>query len=235
MAFEDALQALLEQWADVSTRLDDESRAELDRLLGDLAGPEQSQAIAAFADFLVENLPRDHVVRLALIGGSMYARNPVDRATVVFNLRELSAADLPAEPGGSPPARADLLNQGGSSPPGWAALREVTDRLLRKPAYNALQLRELGVDPADPELIRLRRADGAFQWPMFQFRPGAAAPEADVVRRINGLLGAHEDPIGVADWWFGGNAWLGGSPYRLLGQVPDDLLIQAALAVAAEV
>ncbi len=49
------------------------------------------------------------------------------------------------------------------------------------------------------------------------------------------LLGARADPLGVADWWLSRNGWLGDAPYRLIGEIPDDLLLQAARAVTAEV
>ncbi|OYP14368.1 MULTISPECIES: hypothetical protein [Streptomyces] len=85
--------------------------------------------------------------------------------------------------------------------------------------------------PGDPRpdagLIRLRDPDRGIRYPRFQFRPGTAEP-LPVVRRINVLLRADRDPWGAADWWLGGNRWLGGVPAELLGVLPDEALERAA-------
>jgi hypothetical protein len=117
-------------------------------------------------------------------------------------------------------------------PSGWI-LRDVTERLLGAPALTESEVRRRGADPADPGLIRLDRADGGWQWPEFQFaRAGGPWP---VVRAVNQLLGAAADPVGTADWWLSKNGWLDDEPQRLIGTVPDDLLMQAARAVGSEV
>jgi hypothetical protein len=218
MAFEDALQALTEHWADVNARLDAGSRARLVELLGELGRLDRSRAIEEIADLLVETLPRDHPVRRALVGGTMSAPATLDWDAMVADLQDL--ASVP-----------DTL----ALSPGTAVLREVTDRLLSQPAFTEAEVRELGADPADPGLIRLRRADGSYQWPGFQFTPQAPVPVPEVVLRVNRLLDGYGDPLGVADWWLSRNDWLGEAPYRQIGQIPDDLLVQAALAVTAEV
>jgi hypothetical protein len=38
----------------------------------------------------------------------------------------------------------------------------------------------------------------------------------------------------VADWWLGRNGQLGDAPARLIGRVPDDVLVAAARAEAAD-
>ncbi|GGS90901.1 hypothetical protein [Streptomyces cinerochromogenes] len=81
--------------------------------------------------------------------------------------------------------------------------------------------------PPDAGLIRLRDPDRGIRYPRFQFRPGTAEP-LPVVRRINTLLRADRDPWGAADWWLGGNRWLGGVPADLLGVLPDEALERAA-------
>ncbi len=101
--------------------------------------------------------------------------------------------------------------------------------LLAEAALTEDEVRDRGQDPGDPGLLRLDRDDGGEQWPRFQFGPdGAPLP---VVRTINRMLDAEADPWGVADWWLGHNQWLDGVPARLLGDVDDDLLIEAARAV----
>ncbi|MFJ8106729.1 hypothetical protein [Streptomyces sp. NPDC096132] len=78
---------------------------------------------------------------------------------------------------------------------------------------------------ADPETGR--------RSPEFQFDPDTGRP-LDIVVRINRILLADRDPWGAADWWLGGNSWLGGAPATLLGRVPDDRLADAALALVEE-
>jgi hypothetical protein len=86
-----------------------------------------------------------------------------------------------------------------------------------------------GLDRADPDLIRLERDDGGEQWPAFQFGPDGAP--LSLVKIVNRMLDADIDPWGVADWWLGHNQWLDGVPARLIGQVTDSDLIDAARAV----
>lgn len=218
MAIEDAIWALQAHWADVMARLDAQSREELGRMLDDLDGPDRPRAMARIAGLLVDGLPAEHPVRRALVGGTLLAPGVLDWPSVTRALRDLSAAtDLRID---------DPL------PGGWV-LRDVADRLLTVAALSEAELRDRGLDPGDPDLIRLTRADGSHQWPAFQFEPRGSVP--DVVRRINRLLGARGDPLGVADWWLSRNGWLGDAPHRLVGEIPDDLLLQAARAVAAEV
>ncbi|WP_225101593.1 hypothetical protein [Streptomyces sp. CoH27] len=84
-----------------------------------------------------------------------------------------------------------------------------------------------GGPDASGGVIRLRDPERGIRYPRFQFRPGTAEP-LPVVRRINALLCADRDPWGAADWWLGGNRWLGGVPADLLGVLPDDALERAA-------
>jgi hypothetical protein len=108
-------------------------------------------------------------------------------------------------------------------------LQQVRDRLLAVPAYSAEELLALGGDPDAEGLIRLRDGEGNPRLPAFQFDPrGAPLP---VVVAVNQLLHAGSDPWGVADWWLGRNARLGGVPSRLLGTAPDDDLVSAARAL----
>jgi hypothetical protein len=165
-----------------------------------------------------------------------------DQARVVTDIMDLLVDNLPAEH-----AVVQALSEGYLlQDTDWAAvamdlrvrvagviLRDVTERLLGAPALTESEVRRRGADPADPGLIRLDRADGGRQWPEFQFaRAGGPWP---VVRAVNQLLGAAADPVGTADWWLSKNGWLDDEPQRLIGTVPDDLLMQAARAVGSEV
>jgi hypothetical protein len=213
MAVEDAIVALQEHWDDVISRLGAAPAQELRGLIEELGGPDHVRAVTRIADLLVEELPPEHAVRRALSKGYLFAPAIVDWSAITAALHERTASD-------DPPSAA-------------AILRKVTDRLLTAPALTEQEVRQRGVDTEDPGLIWLDRADGGRQWPEFQFAP--AGEPLSVVRVVNQLLGAVEDPVGVADWWLSRNVWLDGQPSLLIGSVPDDLLVRAARVVGSEV
>ena len=118
------------------------------------------------------------------------------------------------------------------SPPAPLTPREIVDavhrRLLDAPALTPAQL--VGTVPGDAAwLIRLVDPYGEVRYPAFQF--DAAGEPRPVVRRVNRILLADQDPWGAADWWLGGNRWLSGRPADLLDLVPDARLAEAALAL----
>jgi len=212
MAVEDAIRALREHWADVLSRLDAARGHELRVLVTQIGGEGHVRAVTRMAELFVEELPPGHPVRRALSKGYLYATADTDWLTL----------------------RAELLAAAGSAPAGTAEphdpiLDDVRARLLRAPALSEDEVRRRGADPSDPGLIRLDRPDGGRQWPSFQFAPGGGP--LPVVRTINTMLGAETDPLGVADWWLAGNAWLHALPSDLIGDVPDKLLVRAARAV----
>jgi hypothetical protein len=218
MAIEHALAALQEQWDDVLSRLDAAAGGRLRALAANLGGDDQDRVVTDIMDLLVENLPPEHAVRQALSEGYLFQAATMDWAVLASDLRVRAAAVS--------------LRDEDPRPSGWI-LRDVAERLLGAPALTENEVRRRGADPADPGLIGLDRADGGRQWPKFQFaRGGGPLP---VVRVVNRLLGAAADPVGTADWWLSKNGWLDGEPYRLIGQVPDDLLVRAARAVGSEV
>ncbi|MEU7003152.1 hypothetical protein [Nonomuraea sp. NPDC046570] len=107
---------------------------------------------------------------------------------------------------------------------GVEVTRAVEDRLFEVPA-ESVEVDELW-------LIRLERGDGRVRVPAFQFEgPRQVWP---VVREVNRILGADEDPWGVADWWLGRNAWIDAVPADLLGGSRDGELVAAALAVGGD-
>lgn len=229
MAIEDAINALPEHWDDVLAQLGAEKAAELTELIGRLGPPggDDRQVLTRISGLLVAGLPARHPVRRALAGGYLLAPSAIDPDGVAAILRQRrgtgGTAVAGAGPASGPPAASEIL-------------RAVTVRLLAVPAYTKEEVRAHGADPEDPDLIRLRRPDGAGQWPAFQFAPGRAGPRP-VVRVINGLLGAAADPVGAADWWLSRNGWLDAQPSLLLGRGrdTDDQLISAARAVGSEV
>lgn len=210
MAIEDAMMALRDHWDDVMVRVGIEKASDLNELVEQLDGPGGPRVVIRIADLLVETLPPDHPVRRALVSGDLFQRSPMDWPSIGRVLRD----------------RAKAIDVG-------EILRGVTARLLAAPALMEKEVRRRGVDPDDPGLIRLDRPDGGQQWPEFQFVPGDGP--FPVVRKVNGLLGAHTDPIGVADWWLSRNGWLNDRPSALIGNVPDARLVSAARAVSAEV
>ena len=217
MAVEHAIVALREHWDDVMSRLGAADGERLHELVGNLLGPDQAAALSDLAEFLVDTLPAEHLVRRALSGGYLFRSGTANLAVLTLDLFRTAQVSL-ADPA--------------LSPSGWI-LDSVVERLLGVPALTEAEVRGRGSDPADPGLIRLERADGGGQWPAFQFAP--AAGPLPVVRAVNQLLGAAADPVGVADWWLSKNGWLDDQPCRLIGRVPDDLLVQAARAIRSEV
>jgi hypothetical protein len=216
MAIEHALAALPQHWDDVVARLGRDKTGQLRGYIAALEGPGRKRAVARIADLMVDGLPAGHPVRRALVSGDLLAPPVLDWAVLTGPLLDL-AADQP----------------GTEEHPGESILGTVARRVLREPALTAADVRRRGADPADDALIRLDLAEGGERWPAFQFAPdGGPWP---VVREINRLLGAAAYPLGAADWWLSRNGWLGERPSQLIGRVPDDELIQAALAIRSEV
>ncbi|MBO3750620.1 hypothetical protein J5X84_31470 [Streptosporangiaceae bacterium NEAU-GS5] len=223
MNLEAALNQLIDQWEEARPYFSADARSQLADLIGrivpgvrDPHGPAAADALAAvseLSDLLWLMLPAGHPVREAF---------DATRSLAVLSRGADSAEELlrrlEAEPAGpdAPPRPEEVMSA-------------VIRRLLGVPALSVADLEDFGVDPDAPGLIRLTRLDGAYRWPDFQFGPDRR-PLAVVVR-INEFLEAHEDPWGAADWWLGGNTWLGAAPAALLGKIPDDTLVAAARAV----
>ncbi|ACY96985.1 hypothetical protein [Thermomonospora curvata] len=219
MGLRQAMTVLTQQWEDIVSRLPDDERAELTGLARELAAqsdPETAAEIAEeIADLLRSHLPVDHPFRQALReGGDRWA----------------STAQTDFWPQLSETLWARLIDL---QPTPEQIAAQIIERLLAAPALDAEQVRAQGIDPADSDLIRLNRADGTPQWPAFQFSDAGA--HLDVIREVNRILDAADDPFGVADWWLGENGWLGGVPARLLGDIEAEELIAAARADVAEV
>ncbi|MEU6664900.1 hypothetical protein [Streptomyces sp. NPDC046727] len=221
MTSEELLRLLEEHWTTVITGLDED---DLGRLSGTLRQMREETAAGnptAVARAVrrmkrtLSALPPDHPVSEAL-GGHRYA-------AATRELPGLTTIDAVIGVLGTPP------------PDPAELLRTARRRLLAAPALSESERTALTegqeAPPGGPDapagLIRLRDPDHGIRYPRFQFRPGTAEP-LPVVRRINVLLRADRDPWGAADWWLGGNRWLGGVPAELLGVVPDDALERAA-------
>jgi hypothetical protein len=235
MAAEDALAALIEHWDDVISLLDHVRGQELRSLIADTSESSQTSVVIAITQLLVEELPPGHPVRRALSKGTRYAGAQAEWTTLRRDLLAVAGLAMtqtpPAGPDDGHDDGATQVTAGDETPED--ILAEVTDLLLRVPALTEDEVRRRGADPADPGLIRLDHPSGAQQWPSFQFAPdGGPLP---IVQAVNTMLGAETDPLGVADWWLGVNAWLDGRPGDLIGDVPDELLLRAARAVTEEV
>ena len=231
MTAEDAMAALTEHWDDVTARLGAERGQELRDLIGEVGGAGHTAAVVRMTQLLVNGLPADHPVRRALARGYLYAGPQADWPALRHDLLNAAGMTGAMTPDDVPDGEA--VQDAGGEETAEGILAEVTGRLLRAPALTAEEVRQRGADPADPGLIRLDRPDGGQQWPSFQFAPdGGPLP---VVRTVNTMLGAETDPLGVADWWLGANAWLDGRPSELVGNVADDQLLRAARAVVEEV
>jgi hypothetical protein len=229
MTLPNAIRVLAESWADVTARLTGEQRAVLAGLLGEVLashGVARRDAALDIMELVIPLLPPEHRVRRAFAEeGKKFDGGPADwdpALTAVTALRpqmaEIAGAiKLVARPDAAP--RPD-------------GIRQAAERwLLAAPALDPAEVRRRGGDPDDPGLIRLGPAGDA-RLPSFQF--GADGRPYPVVTAINRLLAAEDDPWGVADWWLGPNAWIGAVPADVIGDIDDQLLIEAARAVVEE-
>nr|WP_218889700.1 hypothetical protein [Saccharopolyspora hordei] len=203
------LDVLTAEWDEVAERLDPEAFTRLVSLVGELQGSDADTAALVTEDIAVllgEVLPVEHPVRRALAESeTRFGRSDVEWDRLSGGLRDRLTGSAP---------RPDL------------------ERLRSVDALDEQQVVAAGLEPEDPSLIRLP-GEGGDRWPAFQF--GADGAPREVVRAVNRLLHAGEDPWGAADWWLGHHTSLGGVPAQLLGQVDDDALIDAARDESAEV
>jgi len=204
-----AITALRDHWDEVLGLVGDTDRPRLLALVERLAGAEdeddRAELTLELLLLLTRQLPADHPVRRAIA-----APEPRLATGTLVAETETALAELEV----------------------WLGIQQAKERLLAAPAYSADELRARGGDPDTPGLIRLRRTDRSIRLPAFQFDPdGAPLP---VVIAVNQLLHADRDPWGVADWWLGRNARLGGVPASLVGAVPDSALVTAAQALRWE-
>jgi hypothetical protein len=220
MRVRELLAALARQWNDIRVAFDQSQTDRLHELVAALVTePDPGRLVRTaqqIVDLLTDVLPDGHPLLLIL-------ERPNHRLTNVRNDHAELAAWQPVVaalrlrlPGERPTPTVDEVAEGASA---W---------LLAADSCTEDEVRGRGHDPDDPDLIRLQRPDGSSQWPAFQF----AYPE--LVRSINRVLDAADDPWGAADWWLGENTWLSGAPATLIGHVADQELTQAALDERAE-
>lgn len=222
MGLRHALVVLAEQWGDIRNRLSpaefDEVHALVDEFTREGDRVASEELAEEIADLLRDRLPADHPFLAALRAREERLApdpGPARRAA------ELDAWLRLAEP-------LRVRISGRVVPTAREVEREAEAWLLDAPALEAEELRTYGLDPADPDLIRLDRPNGEGRWPAFQFGPDGSPLR--IVREINRILDAADDPFGAADWWLGDNGMLGGVPADLIGQRPDEELIAAARA-----
>ncbi|MEO3753754.1 hypothetical protein [Streptomyces sp. B6B3] len=193
------------------------------RALGDLAAAGDDEDLARRAAFRIRrallSLPYDSQVREAVADQLRYASGPDFPLLASAPARELLV--LLAAPDPPDPPEAD-------DPEPEGIVAGARRRLLAEPSRSAAD-----VDPEAEGLIRLVDPDRGTRCPDFQFDPDGGGPRP-VVQYVNRLLLADRDPWGAADWWLGGNGWLGGVPAQLLGRVPDVMLVEVARALVEE-
>ncbi|WP_405461089.1 hypothetical protein OG786_27200 [Streptomyces sp. NBC_00101] len=209
--------------------------------LGELAEapPEETMAVRRGirgVELALRPLPFTHPLRSALDRVRLVAAPPgpetVSEALRLVNLfthpepepepapgPELDPDPAPA-PGPLPRAASESVFARGQAP----------DPLLGEPALSAAEVRARCGGAPPPELIRLLDPPNGDRYPEFQFPRGSGTPH-EVVLTVNRLLLADVDPRGAASWWLGSNTWLGGSPASLLGRLPDQELVGAAVAL----
>ncbi|HKS48313.1 MAG TPA: hypothetical protein VJT49_25025 [Amycolatopsis sp.] len=213
MGTPEALEILARDWDGVRSLLGEADLRRVSEMVGELADEAVPDAMLKrsndLARFLARRLPREHPVRRALADTGTRLASSRDP-------RELSRWSANRES-----LRLAVLDDG--VPSAEEVARRASEWLLATESLSEPEVRDRGWDPGDPGLIRLDRDDGGRQWPAFQFT-------AAIVPAINQILDAAGDPWGVADWWLGEHARLGDAPVRLIGQVADQVLVDAAMA-----
>jgi len=229
----DVIEIIAAQWDDVLRHLSTDDRERLTALGQEfLAGADEASrydAAQEIVDTVAPALPADHPVRRAIASeGTKYAVGQLDWSLAAQTLRaRLGTAGLRLFVAGQPGAGPEL-----SPAEPHDIVGEVQEWILAAPAVTEAQVRDRGLDPNAPGLIRLSGPRGDVRLPAFQFDPGGHP--YPVVIQINLLLDAGDDPWGVADWWLGPNGWIGAVPAESIGRLDDTLLVAAARAVYAE-
>lgn len=214
----DQLIALLHRhWAQTLVELGSDERAQLLRRvteLGDAVGRGPTRRAAREVGRMLHVMPEHHPVGAALRDGVRYAERDPGGGVVVDRDR---LGDLLGFLAGPPPTAEEVLDT-------------TRQRLLHAPARGADAVIAAVTDAAADDLIRLHDPELGDRYPEFQFVPttGELRP---VVRQVNRLLLAGQDPWGAADWWLGDNEWLDGVPAELLDVAPDELVLAAARAL----
>ena len=185
-ADEESAEALAARLYDFRSRIREQAVPVFDELYAELRDAADAETASRLLDRLI-----DHVADNVTSGDRALAlRRFADDAATVSRLPGAIAAYLGAE------ARGPITGAAEAYDPQRAA-DELAGELLASPAYTPEDLLRRGVDAGHRWLIRLRRADGRYQLPAFQFGPDGARP---LVLQVNELIGADEDPWGAADW-----------------------------------
>ncbi|OXM47047.1 hypothetical protein [Amycolatopsis alba] len=222
MGTSEAIDVLIRDWPGIRERLTDRTRELVQDQIAELASepiPELITGKAGRLCLLIGNeLPPVHPFRVALTeGGTRFLRSDPDPVALAdwFSTREILLY---------------LVARRGTRQATAAEVQERAEAwLLAADSLSENELVTRGADPGAPDLIQLEGHDGRVQWPAFQF--GA---RTDLVKEINGILAAADDPWGAADWWLGRHSRLGGAPAALLGEVDDQVLLDAARTERAE-
>lgn len=217
----DQLIAVLHRhWAQTLAEMDEHERAELLRrvtALGEAGDRDSIRRAVRDVGRMLSRLPARHPVGAALRGALRYADPVADRDAVVDRAR---LADLLGFLSGPPPTADEVLET-------------TRRRLLDSPAREAAATPATVTDAAPDDCIRLRHPEHGYRYPEFQFSPGTDELRP-VVREVNRLLLAGQDPWGAADWWLGDNEWLNGAPADLLDEAPHELILAAARALVED-
>ncbi|MEU3986017.1 hypothetical protein AB0F77_39175 [Streptomyces sp. NPDC026672] len=217
----DRLIALLHRhWAQTLAELDADERAQLLRrvtALGDAEGRGPTRRAVRDVGRMLSRLPAHHPVGAALNDTVRYADTDTGRDVVADRDR---LTDLLGFLSGPPPTAEEVLDT-------------TRRRLLGAPARSADTALAAVTDAAADDLIRLHHPELGDRYPEFQFTPGTDGLRP-VVREVNRLLLAGQDPWGAADWWLGDNEWLDGAPADLLDAVPHELILAAARALVED-
>ncbi|MEV3870656.1 hypothetical protein [Streptomyces sp. NPDC049906] len=208
----DLLGSFAARWQLLAHRLPPSVRRELGVLLAGLRteGAAREELAERAVRLVLAALPEEEAARLRPDPDPSRLSGPPDAVAAGFDALDLCMLVVDGNPMVGP------------------LLGPVRERLLSAPSLSAQQVAAGGADPAHGRLIALSDARGRRRYPAFQFTAGGAPRE--LVVRVNGLLGAAEDPWGSADWWLSDHPWWGEPPAALLGTGREAALWAAAAA-----
>ncbi len=211
MAIEDALQAILDDWAQVEPLLTVSELIELASVgWGTMRGAESTSASEPERD---------------VFGIVSAALPPAHPAWAALAARSGAAA------GSQPTLELDLIDLAGVAlDDPRSSLDQSADELAEQSLAALLGAGAIPVGPGleVPEHWLSVRVEGQLVVPAFQFAGSDASRHYSAVAALAQQLCAREDPAGAIAWWLTPNPWLSARPADLLGTVREPELAYAA-------
>ncbi|HET7012834.1 MAG TPA: hypothetical protein VFI65_02915 [Streptosporangiaceae bacterium] len=211
MAIEDALQAILDDWAQVEPLMTVSELAELASVgWGTMRGAESASG------------PEPERDVFAIISAALPAAHP---AWAALAARSGAAADS------QPTLELDLIDLAGLAlDDPRSSVDESADSLAQESLSALLRAEAVPVGPGleVPQDWLSVRVGGQLVVPAFQFAGSDTSRQYEAVAALAEQLCAREDPAGAIAWWLTPNPWLSARPADLLGTEREPELAYAA-------